>query len=85
MEEIISVLKRKTKGSSSSSESAMTPKEKKPRSPSERTDEINMVLEMADDLASKIQLVLQKTQRPWKYGGRSAAEIVVKCDVMVPW
>lgn len=60
MEEIISVPKRKTRGSSSSSESATTPKEKKPRSPSETTDEINMALEMAEDLGSKIQLVLQK-------------------------
>ena len=57
-----SVLKRKTRGSSSSSESGvLTPKEKRIcETPAESPDEINMALEMAEDLASKIQLVLQK-------------------------
>ena len=57
-----SIFKRKTRGSSSSSESGVsTPKEKRIcETPSEPPDEINMALEMAEDLASKIQLVLQK-------------------------
>ena len=57
-----SIFKRKTRGSSSSSESGVsTPKEKRIcKTPSEPPDEINMALEMAEDLASKIQLVLHK-------------------------
>ncbi|KAL9977219.1 hypothetical protein ACROYT_G014598 [Oculina patagonica] len=78
MEEIISVLKRKTRGSSSSSsESALTPNEKKPCSPSETTDEINMALEMGEDLSLKIQFVVSGNINLGKHkvAGEEALEI----------
>ena len=57
-----SILKRKTRVSSSSSESgALTPKEKRIYEPSfEADDEVHIGLDMAEDLGSKLQLVLQK-------------------------
>ena len=57
-----SVLKRKTRRSSSSSESGvLTPKEKWIcETPAEPQDGNDMPLEMAEDLASKTQLVLHK-------------------------
>ena len=62
MADFFSILKRKTRGSSSSSESgALTPKEKRFWGPSfETDDEVNIALDMAEDFGSKLQLVLQK-------------------------
>ena len=62
MAEVFSILKRKTKGSSSNSESGvLTPKEKRfCESSFEADDEVNIALDMAEDLGSKLQLVLQK-------------------------
>ena len=62
MTEFFSTLKWKTRGSSSSSEGgALTPKEKRIYEPSfEADDEVNIGLDMAEDLGSKLQLVLQK-------------------------
>lgn len=62
MAEFFSILKRKTRGSSSSSESgALTPKEKRVCEPSfEADDEVTIALDMAGDFGDKIQLVLQK-------------------------
>ena len=67
MAEFFSILKRKSRGSSSSSESgALTPKEKRFCEPSfEADDEVNIALNMAEDFGSKLQLVLQKLQIPW--------------------
>jgi len=62
MAEFFSILKRKTRGSSSSSESgALTPNEKRLCEPSfEADDEVNIALDMAEDFGEKTQLVLQK-------------------------
>ena len=62
MAEFFSILKPKTRGSSSSSESgALTPKEKRFCEPSfEADDDVNIALNMAKDFGSKLQLVLQK-------------------------
>ena len=62
MAEFFSILKRKSRGSSSSSETgALTPKEKRFCEPSfEADDEVNIALNMAEDFGSKLQLVLQK-------------------------
>ena len=62
MAAFFSILKRKTRGSSSSSESgALTPKEKRFCEPSfEAEDEVNIALDIAEDFGSKLQLVLQK-------------------------
>ena len=62
MAKFFSTLKRKTRVSSSSSESgALTPKEKRICEPSFKADdEIDISLHMAEDLALKLQLVLQK-------------------------
>lgn len=62
MAEFFSILKRKTRGSSNSSESGdLTPREKRFCEPLfEADDEVNIALDMADDFGSKLQLVLQK-------------------------
>ena len=62
MAEFFSISKRKTRGSSSSSESgALTPKEKRFCEPSfEADDEVTIALDMAEDFGPKLQLVLQK-------------------------
>ena len=62
MAEFFSILKRKTRGSSSSSESgALTSKEKRFFEPSfEAEDEVNIALDIVEDFGSKLQLVLQK-------------------------
>ena len=62
MAHFFTLLKRKTRGSSSGSESgAPTPKEKRICEPSfEADDEITIALDMAEDIGSKLQLVLQK-------------------------
>ena len=67
MVEFFSILKWKSRGSNSSSESgALTPKEKRFCEPSfEADDEVNIALNMAEDFGSKLQLVLQKLQIPW--------------------
>ena len=62
MAEFISISKRKTRGSSSSSESgALTLKEKRFCKPSfEADNKVTISLDMAEDFGSKLQLVLQK-------------------------
>ena len=62
MAHFFTVLKRKTRGSSSGSESgALTPKEKRICEPSFKADdEIMIALDMAEDIGSQLQLVLQK-------------------------
>ena len=62
MAEFFSISKRKTRGSSSSSENgALTLKEKRFCEPSfEADDEVTIALDMAEDFGSKLQLVLQK-------------------------
>ena len=58
MEHFLTVLKRKTRGSSSG---APTPKEKRICEPSfEAEDKITIALDMAEDIGSQLQLVLQK-------------------------
>ena len=63
MAEFFSILKWKSRESSSSSESGaqLTPKEKRFCEPSfEADDEVNIAPNMAEDSGSKLQLVLQK-------------------------
>ena len=65
MAEFFSILKWKSRGSNSSSESgALTPKEKRFCEPSfEADDEVNIALNMAEYFGLKLQLVLQKLTR----------------------
>ena len=78
MAEFFSILKRKTTGSSSSSESgALTPKEKRVCEPSfEADDEVNIALNMAEDFGSKLQLVsVTKIDQFREHGRRSPSTI----------